>query len=253
MEGFIDMHCHILPGVDDGAESVEEMRAMLQIAYDEGIRCIIATPHHHPARGHKPPEILRKRAVLLRDAAHAIDKHFRIYLGTEIYFGQDIPQKLKNKQVLTMNRRNYILVEFSPSEPFSYLYQSLQQLQMEGYEVILAHVERYHCIIDEPELAEQLRKMGILLQINAGSIIGESGRKEKKFVRDLMEENMVFCVGTDAHSANRRAPRMKKAAACVANKYGEEYMRRIFFSNAMLMLRKQRNYESGKSNKPGNR
>lgn len=253
MEGFIDMHCHILPGVDDGAKNMEEMRAMLEIAYDEGIRCIIATPHYHPARGHKPPEILRKQAVLVREAAHAIDKHFRIYLGTEIYFGQDIPQKLKDKQVLTMNRRNYVLVEFSPSEPFSYLCQSLQQLQMEGYEVILAHVERYHCVTEEPELAEQLREMGVRLQINTGSITGENGRKVKKFVRDLMEENMVFCVGTDAHSADRRAPRMKKAAAYVANKYGEEYMRRIFFSNAMLMLRKQKKYEPGKSIKPGNR
>lgn len=247
MEGYIDMHCHILPGVDDGAESAEEMKAMLQTAYDEGIRCIIATPHHHPARGHKSPEILRKRALLLRDAAHAIDEHFRIYLGTEIYFGQDILEKLKNKQVLTMNRRNYILVEFSPSESFSYLQQSLLQLTMNGYEVILAHVERYSCITEEPELAEQLRRMGIRLQVNAGSITGENGRRVKKFVRDLMEENMVFCVGTDAHSAHRRAPRMKKAAAYTANRYGEEYMRRIFFSNAMLMLKKQRGHESGKS------
>jgi len=250
MEGYIDMHCHILPGVDDGAENVEEMKAMLRIAYDEGIRCIIATPHHHPARGHRPPEVLRKRALLLRDAAHAIDEHFRIYLGTEIYFGQDIVEKLKNKQVLTMNRRKYILVEFSPSESFGYLQQSLLQLTMNGYEVILAHVERYSCIIEEPELALQLIRMGIHLQINADSITGENGRRIKKFVRGLMEENMVFCVGTDAHSARRRAPQMRKAAAYVENRYGEEYMRRIFFSNAMLMLRKQRKYESGKN---GNR
>lgn len=253
MEGFIDMHCHILPGVDDGAKTMEETKAMLQIAYDEGIRCIIATPHHHPARGHKPPELLRKQALLLRDAAHAIDRHFRIYLGTEIYFGQDVIGKLRGRQILTMNRRNYVLVEFSPSDPFHYLYQSLQQLKMNGYEVILAHAERYGCITEEPELAEQLRRMGVHLQVNAGSITGENGRKAKKFVRDLMEENMVFCVGTDAHSPRRRAPRMKKAAAYAANKYGEEYMRRIFFGNAMLMLKKQRGNESGKSIKPGHR
>lgn len=249
MEGFIDMHCHILPGVDDGAKNVEEMKAMLAIAYEEGIRCIIATPHHHPARGHKPPELLKERTRILMDAAHAIDEHFRIYLGTEIYFGQDVLEKLRNKEILTMNRRNYILVEFSPSDAFSYIQQSLMQLTMHGYEVILAHVERYQCILGEPELAEQLRRLGIFLQVNAGSITGDNGRRTKKFVRDLIEENMVFCVGTDAHSAHRRAPRMKKAAAYVANKYGEEYMRRIFFSNAMLMLRKKQGHESGKSNR----
>lgn len=70
---FIDMHSHILPGVDDGAKDVEEMKKMLQIAYDEGIRCIIATPHHHPHRGRAPVETLKKRAAILRQAAHEID------------------------------------------------------------------------------------------------------------------------------------------------------------------------------------
>ena len=169
MRGYIDMHCHILPGVDDGAKDIEEMKEMLKIAYQEGIRCIIATPHYHPRRGKEKPEILIEQAILLRDTAHAIDENFRIYLGTEIYFGQDVIQKLKEKQIMTMNRRNYVLVEFSTAETFSYIQQSLQQLQFSGYEVILAHVERYGCITDNPELAMQLWEMGIHLQINAGS------------------------------------------------------------------------------------
>ena len=67
MEGFIDMHCHILPGVDDGAKDIDETRQMLRIAYEEGIRCIIATPHHHPRRGKENPKVLRRQAKLLRD------------------------------------------------------------------------------------------------------------------------------------------------------------------------------------------
>lgn len=240
MQGYIDMHCHIIPEVDDGAKDVTEMNEMLKIAYKEGIRCIIATPHYHPRRGREHPEVLRRQAVLLRDAAHKIDKHFRIYLGTEIYFGQDIPQKIKEKKILTMNNRAYILVEFSPGETFVYMQQSLQQLQLNGYQVILAHVERYLCVTEEPELALQLRDMGVYLQVNAGSIYGDSGRKIKTFVQKLMEEDAVFCVGTDAHSARRRAPRMKKAADYVRKKYGQEYARRIFFSNAKEMLKRIR-------------
>lgn len=240
MQGYIDMHCHIIPEVDDGAKDVTEMNEMLKIAYKEGIRCIIATPHYHPRRGREHPEVLRRQAVLLRDAAHKIDKHFRIYLGTEIYFGQDIPQKIKEKKILTMNNRAYILVEFSPGETFVYMQQSLQQLQLNGYQVILAHVERYLCVTEEPELALQLRDMGVYLQVNAGSICGDSGRKIKTFVQKLMEEDAVFCVGTDAHSARRRAPRMKKASDYVRKKYGEEYARRIFFSNAKEMLKRIR-------------
>ena len=76
MDNFIDMHVHILPGVDDGAEDIKEMEEMLKIAYSEGIRCIIATPHHHPRRGKESPEVLRKKAALLRKSAHEIDEHF---------------------------------------------------------------------------------------------------------------------------------------------------------------------------------
>ena len=141
MDNFIDMHVHILPGVDDGAEDIKEMEEMLQIAYSEGI---------------------------------------------------------------------------------------------------LAHAERYRCLTEEPELAEQLGDMGILLQINAGSITGDGGRRIRKFIRDLMEEDLVFCVGTDAHSARSRAPRMKKAAEYVKKKYGEEYVRKIFYENAKMMLRKEK-------------
>ena len=238
MEGFIDMHCHILPGVDDGAKDIKETKEMLRIAYEEGIRCIIATPHHHPRRGRENPKILRRQAKLLREAAHEIDDHFRIYLGTEIFFGQDIVDKLEAGRVLTMNGRDYVLVEFTPTDTFTYIRQSLQQLQLGGYEVILAHVERYNCTVKEAELADQLCEMGIRLQVNADSIIGESGREVKKFVKYLMDSDLLFCVGTDAHSSRHRAPRMKKAAGYVKKKYGEEYMRRIFFSNAKIMLKK---------------
>ena len=113
-ECYIDMHCHILPGVDDGAKDLAETKKMLEIAYAEGIRCIIATPHHHPHRGKAPAEKLRERAKLVREAAHEIDERFRVYLGTEVYFGQDVADKLKEGKILSMNRREYVLVEFRP-------------------------------------------------------------------------------------------------------------------------------------------
>lgn len=240
MEKCIDMHCHILPGVDDGACDENEMKEMLSIACKEGIRCIIATPHYHPRRGKAVPEELRRQLKLVRQAAKSIDEKLRIYLGTEVYYGQDIPDLLKEGRILTMNRREYVLVEFSPADSPSHIKQGIQQLQMRGYKVILAHVERYTCILEDVEIVEHLVDMGVLLQVNAGSIVGDGGRKAKKFVKQLLEEELVFCVGTDAHGAKHRAPRMQKAAHYVAKKYGEEYARRIFFSNALQMLKKQK-------------
>ena len=213
---FIDMHSHILPGVDDGAQTPEETKTMLKMAYADGIRCIIATPHHHPHRGRAPVEKLRECAKLTRAMAHEIDEKFRIYLGTEIYFGQDVADRLKEGRILSMNRREFVLVEFPPSQTFSYIKQGLQQLQFAGYEVILAHVERYQCIAEEVELAEELYDMGVNLQVNADSITGGSGRKIKKFIEELMNRDIVFCVGTDAHDT-----------------------RRIFYSNAKEMLKKK--------------
>lgn len=244
MSGYIDMHCHILPEVDDGAGSIEETVQMLHIAYQEGIRCIIATPHHHPRRGKTSPEILRKRLTLVRREAKKIDEKFRVYLGNEVFFGQDIPSKLKAGEALSMNKRACVLLEFSPSDNFSYIQQGIQSVQMAGYDVILAHSERYLCLLDDIELAEYLWNMGALIQVNASSITGGAGRTVKKFVRQLLARQMIHCVGTDAHGIEHREPRMKKAAEYVERKYGEEYMRRIFFSNAKELLRKRKENES---------
>lgn len=248
MDRLVDTHCHILPEVDDGARSMEETRQMLQEAYEDGIRYIIATPHHHPRRGRKSPKQLRRQLKLVREEAAQISDELRIYLGTEIYFGQDIPGRLREELILTMNKTKYVLVEFSPGDPFDYICQGIQQIQMKGYEVILAHIERYQCMYKNIENVEHLKHMGVRIQVNADSITGESGWKAKRFVRRLIDERLVFCVGTDAHDPKRRPPRMKKAAEYVEKKCGEDYARRIFFSNPRIMLRKKRKKdESGKN------
>jgi len=240
MNKYIDMHCHILPHVDDGALDIEETKKMLKEAYKDGIRYIIATPHFHPKRGSASPAKIKEQIALVREEAKKIDENFRIFMGNEIYFGQDVPELLAQKQVLTMNSRDYILVEFSPTSEASYIRQALTQLQMYGHKVILAHVERYECIREDMDLAGYLCEMGILLQVNAASIIGNNGRAVKKFVKELLEAEMVFCVGTDAHDCKKRPPHMHKAAQYVEKKFGEEYARRIFFSNAAMMLKKQK-------------
>lgn len=248
MDRLVDTHCHILPEVDDGARNMEETRQMLQEAYEDGIRYIIATPHHHPRRGRKSPKQLRRQLKLVREEAAQVSDELRIYLGTEIYFGQDIPERLREERILTMNRTRYVLVEFSPGDPFDYICQGIQQIQMKGYEVILAHIERYQCMYKNIGNVGHLKRMGVQIQVNADSITGEGGWKAKRFVRRLIDERLVFCVGTDAHDPKRRPPRMKKAAEYVEKMCGEDYARRIFFSNPRIMLRKKKKKdESGKN------
>lgn len=239
MNKFIDMHCHIIPGVDDGASNIEESIEMLKTAYKEGIRYIVATPHFHPKRGEAELSELKQQLVLLRQEAEKLDEKIMIFVGHEIYYTHDVVELLKDKRILTINGRQYVLIEFSPSVEVDYLKRGIQQLQMSGYIVILAHVERYACLREDDFLLEYLGNTGVLFQVNAGSIVGDKGRSVKKFVKRLLKEEKVFCVGTDAHDVKVRPPVMSKAAAYVEKKYGEEYARRIFFSNMAMMLKKK--------------
>ena len=238
MDRYIDAHCHIIPGVDDGAKNIKETKAMLKMAYDEGIRCIIATPHHHPIRGMADLDKLRRNINIVRKEALKIDRDFKVFLGMEIYFTHDIPEKIRNGIVCGINNKRNILLEFSPSDEFSYIVQAVKFVQSAGVDIIMAHCERYICLLKDMERIRHLSRLGVRFQVNAGSITGQGGRKAKKFVRQLMDEEYVFCVGTDAHDTKLRPPEIKEAADFVKKKYGEEYMTKIFFTNAAELLKK---------------
>ena len=109
---FIDVHNHILPGVDDGACNMEDTIAMLQIAYDEGIRTIICTPHHHPRRGCESIETLQKTYQLVKQEIDKLQLDIELYLGCEIYFDDEVIDNLKQGNILTMNNTKTILLEF---------------------------------------------------------------------------------------------------------------------------------------------
>ena len=240
MNKFIDTHCHIIPAVDDGAKNVEETSKMLRIAYDEGIRCIVATPHHHPKRGMANLDLLRKQVKIAREEAIKIDKKFRVYLGMEVYFTQDIPEKIENHAICGINNKNILLLEFSPTHSFDYIFNAIKMVQSEGMDVIVAHCERYRCLVEDMNNIDRILGIGAKLQINAGSIGGKDGRRVNKFIHYLMENDYVFCVGTDAHNIDTRPPRMKEAAEYVEKKFGKAYMNKIFYNNMAGLLKKQR-------------
>ena len=240
MEKYIDTHCHIIPGVDDGAKNISEVRAMLQTAYDEGIRCIIATPHHHPIRGMADPEKIKHNINLVRREALKIDKNFRVFLGMEVFFTHDVPEKIWDGVVRGFNNKKIILLEFSPSDEFSYIDQAVRLVQSAGVDIVMAHCERYLCLLKDFERVRHLRRLGVRFQVNAGSIIGSSGRRVQKFVGQLMDEDYVFCVGTDAHNSTTRPPLIHEAAEYVKEIYGKSYMKKIFYLNPAELLKKKK-------------
>lgn len=237
--GFIDVHCHVIPGVDDGAKSYEQAYAMLDIAYRHGIRDIIATPHFMPEGKNAAPEVIGARVDRLQ--AYADENHYdmNIYKGNEIYFHEEAIELLEQGKICTLADSNCVLVEFSPMDDARYIRNSLAELQNMGYQPIIAHVERYMSLISPPfDRIEELKDMGILIQVNAGSITGFFGKQSKTVAEKLLKKEVVDFIGTDAHSDGGRAPRMKECVEILMKKCKPAYVEKLLYRNAINYILK---------------
>lgn len=239
MQGLIDIHSHILPGVDDGAKDMEMTRMMLRAAWSEGIRAIIATPHHRRGYANAPAEKLREAYQAVYLEARKVHPDFRIYLGSEVHFSHSMEEELRNGKALTMAGTGYVLTEFLPNTAYTEIEATLRRLQMSGYRPIIAHAERYDCLVKHPQLVEQLVEFGYYVQINASSVTGEHGRGLKQFTKKLLDEQLVHFLGTDAHNLESRRPAMRKCAAYIEKKYGEDYADDICWNNVIRLLQNQ--------------
>lgn len=240
MNSYIDMHAHILPGLDDGAKNSAMALKMLRQAQAEGIREIILTPHYKPMRHNARPETVKRALYRLEELKDAAKISIRLHLGNEIYYGSDVIEAFREEMVFTMAGSSCVLVEFGPAEDYAYIRKAAYRLLAEGYVPVLAHVERYRCLMEKKVRAEELYDMGCHLQVNASSITGENGMTCRQNVKWLLKREYISFVGTDCHDDRRRMPEMAKAAAYVAKKYGEAYCREIFRDNAAALI--QGNY-----------
>ena len=236
MEEYIDLHSHILPGLDDGSKNMDQTLKMLEIAYSEGIRTIIATPHYQD--GILDNNLMKVEASISELKEHITDKFpdLKLLVGSEIYFSHDVISLLSDNLIPTLSGSRYILVEFSPMAESRYMEDGLQRLILEGYLPILAHAERYDAIRTQIGLIAEWISMGIYIQVNAMSIEGAFGKNHEKLSKKLLKKHWVHFVATDCHSDRTRAPRIRDVACFIAKKYGEEYKNEIFFNNPMKVI-----------------
>lgn len=232
---MVDIHCHLLPGVDDGARDFRETEAMLRIAYREGIRTIFATPHTSEGM---PEEERRRRKELFcqtRELAGRIAEDLQILPGAEVLYTSGVIRELKEGKIPTLNGSGAVLVEFPLYVDFSYIRQAALNLRSAGYRPVLAHVERYPALAD-PERLDYLAQAGAYLQVNASSVTGKSGWRIRRLVRRLLKERKIHFIGTDAHGRQYRRPLMKECAAYIERKEGRDCSRRVCGGNAMEMI-----------------
>lgn len=231
MKGFYDIHCHILPGVDDGAKNMEESKWMLRKEYADGVRRIILTPHFRYKMFEPSLEVVQKQFLRLQHAAVEVGEDLELYLGCELHASMDMVSCLKNGERLTMAGSRYVLVEFGNSDEKSYIRERIQKLKLNGYLPIIAHVERYRATKGDMDFIDELKDLGALIQVNADSIIGKDGLSMKWFTKKLLKNDLIDFIGSDGHGSTSRVPEMGKCYSQVVKTVGSEYARRIFVEN----------------------
>lgn len=208
----IDLHCHVLPGVDDGAADMEESLRMLKSAAKQGVYAVVATSHYSRQFRNENPEQLRiLREELQRRAQAEIHEDFIIYSGQEIFYTEDIVEKLKEKKLLTLNESSYVLIEFHPSTPYSMIINAVRELTMAQYTPIIAHFERY-ASLREKERVEELIQIGALMQMNYRPIGGKWYVETTRWCRKMLKEGNVHFLGSDMHNTGTRKPEMAEAS-----------------------------------------
>jgi protein-tyrosine phosphatase len=233
---FIDIHTHILPGVDDGSQSMEETIKMLQIAQQEQIETIIATPHYIPGGRNLPVHILMQRLEEVQAEAVKVNPNMKLFLGNEIYYSNSVIEDLKTGKALTLANSRYTLVEFSTKDTDQHIYRSLSGLIRAGYIPILAHVERYRCFYKKEYLIHDLIEAGCYIQMNSRSLVGGVLDREAAYHRRLVEQGLVHLLGSDCHDDKVRVPYMTKSVQLIAKKCDESLVNKILFTNPFKVL-----------------
>ena len=236
MEGFIDIHSHILPGLDDGAKNLEETREMLQIACQEGIRTIIATPHFFSPEKSASLEKVVETVFHIREKIKEWKLSIDIYPGNEVYYQSETTELLEDGRICSMVGSRYLLVEFHPMVEYTYLRDGLWKLLSCGRYPILAHAERYDCLFGKRERLEELKKQGVYFQVNASSFLGGIFQERTKRAGYLLKKEIVDFVSTDAHSAGHRSPKIRDCYNYICKKAGGERAKQLFFQNAEVIL-----------------
>lgn len=162
-KGIYDIHCHIVPGVDDGATDIEETGKLLRMEYEQGVRTIIATPHFRFRMFETSAEKVKEQFKLVEKAAAEVASDLHVYLGCEFHTNMEMISMLRENKVMTMAGSRYVLTEFSHNSEENYIRERLSTLLSGGYKPIVAHIERYEATRTSMEFAKKCREVNLLL------------------------------------------------------------------------------------------
>ena len=235
---MIDIHSHLLPGVDDGADSLDASIDFLQRLKNVGFNEVVITPHIYPDLYENDPDDLNRR---FDEMQKHVEKYFKgdlkIYPGSEVYLAENSVDDIANGNVVTLNRTGkYILFEIDLTFISPGMEEMIKKLQTKGYHLIWAHPERNSQAIKDFSNITKMIDMDVLLQINLGSLNGSYGDEVRHAVIRMLQRNMVHLIGSDCHCTSRRMGNVKEAMDVLREYADPHYLKLILEKNAKRIL-----------------
>jgi protein-tyrosine phosphatase len=219
---LIDLHCHLLPGIDDGSKDLAMSLAMARMASADGISTIACTPHILPGIYNNSGPAIRKAIARLAESIAKAGIPISLVTGADVHIACDLAVQLRDDRALTINGSRYLLLE----PPHHVLPPRLEDLifglQAAGYVPILTHPERLSWLEGHYDLVGRLVSSSVLMQITAGSVMGRFGRRPCYWAERMLDEGLCHLLATDAHNTEQRAPRMAEARDVVAQRLGDD-------------------------------
>jgi protein-tyrosine phosphatase len=234
---MIDIHCHILPDFDDGASGIEESLEMARMAYRSGVTDIAATSHFMGTmEGLERLPLMRQRYTDLVLQLRKAEIPIRLHPGAEILCTPQTPELAQLGRLPTLGSGNYVLTEFFFDESFDFMDTMLADIAAEGYRIVVAHPERYGAIQHDIRLLHRWARLGYVLQLNKGSVLGAFGSGAKHAANAIMDQGLAHLFASDAHSYHSRTPHMSQIRQWVGEHCDQRYAQILLERNPRRIL-----------------
>ncbi len=233
----IDLHCHILPGLDDGPQDWEESVQMARMAIKDSISGIVCTPHLTPVYPENDRAAILASLEQFRSRLEQAHIPLELYPGAELAIDPYLPERIDSGEIMSINdTRCFALIEMPVEIIPPHLDRFFWSMQSKGVGIVLAHPERNSALMKDKSLLFKWVSAGVLVQITASSLEGEMGRSTRDFAIGLLERRMVHVVDSDSHGPTRRRPALSAARAVVESVIGKEEADKIFYDNPRRLL-----------------
>ncbi len=226
---MIDLHNHLLPGIDDGARKLEETLQFLRLARRDGVRTVVATPHMKPGVYDNPRRMILERVALVREAQKGDEaEEVELLPGAEVYYTAALASRARAGELMTVgDRGKHLLLELPYQQIPMHVEDTIFQLRLLGITPLMAHPERVAYYLEDIERVAASVRLGALMQVTAGSITGRFGERARDFALAMLSRNLLHVIASDSHDVRYRPPTLSEGMRAAAGVVGATAARRM--------------------------